>query len=290
MEFEPTEGKDFLDSYFFDKDDIILTFGFHELFEITYNWFLHLKKINLDKNCLLICLEEESYKIYKKLNLPCILYKTNVNFKNFILDETKSVIFNIVSYIYNTYKKNILYTSTDVIFLKNPFEKLKSEILDYHIGLTRNKICKALSLINNDDAEFEDIWYKETHMFVYLKYNENVKHLLVKILSDFYYDNFDNTQLIGIDRYATKYNNFLLKTIYLPIYYFSNLYYVLNYEFLKEKILDLCYTITYQISWNVDYLPGYGDVVDENGKMLNSYEDIPKFKKILMQKNNHWLV
>jgi hypothetical protein len=31
---------------------------------------------------------------------------------------------------------------------------------------------------------------------------------------------------------------------------------------------------------------GYGDMVDENGKKINSME----FKKILMKQNKHWLL
>ena len=290
MEFEPTEGKDFLDSYLFDKDDIIITFAFHELFDITHNWFLHLKKINLDKNVILICLEEESYKKYKELNLPCVLYKTNVNFKNFILNESKSVIFNIISYIYHTYKKNILYTSTDVIFLKNPFEKLKSDLLDYHVGLTTCKVCKTLSLINNKDYNFEQEWYKETNMFVYLKYDENIQHILLKILTNFYYNEFENSEKINDRTYVTKYNNFLLKTLYLSIYNFCNIHYISTYNFLKQKIIDSCYTISYQLNWDDNYIINYAEIDDQNEEELNLYEKLAKFKKNLMIKNNHWLL
>jgi hypothetical protein len=272
MEFEPTIGKQFLDEYLLNKEDIIFTFVFPELFEMAHNWYLHLKKINLENKCFLICLEEESYKKCKDLNFPCILYKTNINFLNSPYFEYMYEMFKIIHYIYKNYKINILYTNTDVIFFKNPFEKLKSEMINDDFGLITNKFCKALSFINNNNFYLENDWYKQTVLFFYLKYNEKIINILLDFFRNFYYDTIDP--------------NTIIKTKYLKSYDFTNIYYIMQDEFLKQKILDICYTLSYEIEWDADYMIGYGEMVDENNKKINSFD----FKKVLMKKNNHWLL
>jgi len=271
MEFEPTIGKQFLYEYLSNKEDIIFTFVISETFDMAHNWYLHLKKINLQEYSFLICLDEESYNKCKQLNLPSVLYKTNIKGEFSLSQSDISIIFNIMNFMYNTYKKNILFANTDIIFLKNPFQKLKSDLFNYDIGMIKNKLCKALSFINNNNFSLEDIWYKQSLKFFYLKYNKSIAHTFLNFMNDYLIDVFNNT---------------IIKTKYLNSYEFPSIYYITGNDFLKQKILDICYILSYEIKTDTNYMLNYGYMVDENNNEVSHLE----FKKILMKQNNHWLL
>ena len=126
-----TDNEDFLDSYVQDKNDLFTTCVTYEYADMTYNWFLSLKNIGLEGLAVIVALDKLAYDFFLERNLPCVFLdckiKSNQTYDEWKVNE-KYIKVDAPFYIKTKYKKNIIHSEVDIIFLKNPLEKLKQEV------------------------------------------------------------------------------------------------------------------------------------------------------------------
>lgn len=145
-----------LKQYLNGKSEIITTPVTKDYFSITRNWYESLKNVNCDHLALVICLDEDCYNLTKEYNIPSILSIYNIQkdqnqtIKDWRVHEKNVKVFDTLD-ICEKNNLNIITSEVDVIFLKNPIEKLKQEVFpDYD--------CCCLS-----DRRFNDFYAHREH-------------------------------------------------------------------------------------------------------------------------------
>jgi hypothetical protein len=290
MNFEPTEGKDFLDSYLENKDFFIFSLITDDFVDLAINWFLHLKKLNLNENCFLVCLNHNAYLKLKHINIPCIFYKTDISFQNIEQEETGKIKYEIAYFLYSHYKKDAIHSDVDIVFLKNPIDELKKQSENYDLLGINNQNFKPIAFINNKDYELniEKGWeYNDFFNFCYFPYNEknitiaNVAKNKMNILAQ---------KVLAKTKQIDIYSQLDLKIKLLNPLYFSNWSYI-KHNSIKNKIFENSYLVHYNFM-DYDELPEIQNLYKDTIFPKNENELIEKmlYKIILMKKNNHWLL
>jgi hypothetical protein len=141
---------DYLKFFLKNKEYIYITVVTKEFSDMAYNWFLSLKKIKQEHLALIVALDEECYEEIKKLNIPCLYLKGDVNQNESYGDWVENEKLNklvIPIHISRKYKTNLIFADVDIFFFKNPIEKLKKEIKNY-------------DLVTMSDKRFDPFLYK----------------------------------------------------------------------------------------------------------------------------------
>jgi len=290
-----TKGNDFLESFLKNKEYIYVTTVTHEFSEMTYNWFLSLKNIKQEHLALVIALDEKCYNQMLEYNIPVVFLdakiKSNANQHEWIENE-KSYKTIGVHYIIKKYKINTIFSDVDIVFLKNPIEKLKSEFTNCDLLVMSDKRFDPfltdrkqnyLKVINFDKTQILNFGktVQSKHGiknagFCYIDINEsNFKKLdntyKVFYKDSKYFENFEKgTEAGGLQTLSNKrYDECGLNVKMLNCFEFVNGS-IWNISYLKEKIKNSCYIVHYN----------YCDAPTP--------ELLKNIKINWMKENNHW--
>lgn len=126
-----TDGNEFLESFLKNKEYIYITSLTHEYVDITRNWYESLKRINSHHLALVISLDEKCYRLMHEYNIPTVYWDagitTNKTYEDWIENEKKTKIRGPY-YIIKNFDIDIIHSEVDIIFFKDPIQKLKQEI------------------------------------------------------------------------------------------------------------------------------------------------------------------
>jgi hypothetical protein len=126
-----TDGNSFLDSYLKNKEYVYVTSITHEYTDITKNWYESLKRIGSENFALVIALDQKSYINMLQYNIPCVYLESNIKSNNTYqewLENEKHTKVIGPYYIAEKYNIDIIHSEVDIVFLKDPIQKLKEEI------------------------------------------------------------------------------------------------------------------------------------------------------------------
>jgi len=292
MEFF-TDGNEFLKQYLNNKEYIYITSLTHEYIEIARNWYESLKHINSNHLALVIALDEKCYKAMNIFNIPSVYWdakiKSNKTYFEWIETEKKTKICGPL-HIAKTFKVDILHSEVDIVFLKNPIQRLKQEIINgYDMTVISDKRFdqfhpnREQGIISHIDNEGKVNLYGESYQkrygiqnfgFSYMPTNQkniNFWNDLSDISSEFMkkFKNNDESgwlQTILIEK--LKKSN--IKAKIMSAFEFANGS-VWSNSILKEKIKDNVYLVHYNFC--------------KNDLKLKRDQKI-----FLMKQNNHWYI
>jgi hypothetical protein len=295
MRFEKfTEGNEFLDSFTSNKTDIFITSITNEYSELAHNWFLSLKNINLNNLALVIALDEECYKYMLKNNIPSVYLNSEIKTNKSTLEwkeNEKEIKVDGPMFISKKYKLNLFYSEVDIIFLKNPIDKIKNEIdnnqdmiclsdkrFDVFYPNRKPNIISHLDKnsgrINEYGESYQSKYGIYNFGFSYIPYSQKNMNFWEKLTknSDYIkkfpkFKEEGNHQTILIK--AINDFNISVKTLN-PFEFVNGM--IWNVPYLKNKIKNDCYLIHY------NGLDGNTPIESKNLKI----------KKI--KENNHWYV
>jgi hypothetical protein len=135
--------KDFLNDFIKNKTYLYITTITEEYVDMTYNWFLSLKKINQDHLVLVGAIGENCYFQLKKLNINSVLIDKEINdnkTKSDWVENEKRIKTILPLYIGKKYRINFFHSDVDIFFNKNPFDYIKNFLDDdIDIFLMRDK-------------------------------------------------------------------------------------------------------------------------------------------------------
>jgi hypothetical protein len=263
-------NNDFLLKISNENKDLIFCVASHEFKYMAHNWFLHLKKINLNDQSIVICLDFNILNYLKNNNINCIYYTECItgdlkinNLKNISPSNYVTILTLIFENLFKYYNFNVIYSDVDMIFLKNPISYFY-EILDDDgdCCIFRDIYFKG-SIYKSDYFNGETIFFKKSS---YIK----IKNVLEKQTSKI------NLFDLSFDSYKEIFN--------------LNIKPLNRYKFVHSSFLN-CNPIKDIISKNA-YCVHYSDIDKDHyefdiNKILNDYIQ----KKINdMKKNNHWII
>lgn len=128
---ELTDGDAFLNSYLANKKYAYITSVTHEYADIAYNWFLSLKNIQSEHLAVVIALDKKCYEQMQKYNVPCVYINadisSNESYNEWLETEKRTKVIGPL-YIAKKYNIDPIHSEVDIIFLRDPITKLKSEI------------------------------------------------------------------------------------------------------------------------------------------------------------------
>ena len=268
----------FLKNYLKNKKYAYITYITVDFVEMTKNWYISLKNLNLHDQVLVVCFDELSYFWMKGNKIPSILLKANVNVDN--IEEINSIIPKMwfFKYFSNNFKLDIIHTDVDIIYLKNPLETLQKSIKNFDVALCSNKEYNYSRILNKKYNNCEKEEVEPVNLF-YVPYSEKSNILWDKIIEGLVYKrDVDKNNKDGFIE-VLLYNQMNIK--YLNIYEFANCS-CFNNSLLKNKILNSCYTLHYNYRQYKHLWQKY-----ENNENLLAVKD----NKIQMMKdNNHWFI
>jgi hypothetical protein len=289
-----TDGDNFLDIFLKNKKYIYLTSVTHEYCEMAYNWFISLKNINSDHLCLVIALDEKCYTYMKHHSIPSVYLECNINSnltgEDWIKNERETKVL-APYYIFKKYNIDIIVSDVDIIFLKDPIDKLNEEINDgydicvmsdkrFHNFIPERKIGKSISVddskrrVIDNGFDAQTLYGYENGGFFYMKKDKKDKILDCFSVfykdSDYYkkYNKLNEEQCLQsltIKRYKESH----LKVKVLSCFEFVNGS-LWNIPYLKNKVKDNCYIVHYNFC---DYMEPLKVKEDKTNKM---------------KQNNHW--
>jgi hypothetical protein len=234
-----------------DNTTIMFTVTNTGYLDYTRNMLQSLKKFNIDKKMLIVCLDENSNKYFKEHDYFTLLINVNLNEFAHIGTESFSrccyiklmIFYKIIMMNYN-----VFYIDGDIFFMKNPIEeliKLKEESDDLWI--------------QNDSLE-DNNYSNVCAGFLYIKSNDITKK----------YFNINTSECINNYNECKKHNNdqtyiniFIkpyLNTKLFPLNLFPNGQYFYNYS---EQIKDSIVMVHF--NWVV------GNMKKENMKQYNMW-------------------
>jgi hypothetical protein len=287
-----TDGEDFLDEYVKDKEYIYIASVTKDYADMALNWHLSLKNIQSEHLGVVVSLDKICYEKMQKYGIPTVFYdaqiKSNATYEEWLENEKTSNVFGPI-YINKKYKINIIHSEVDIVFLKNPIQKLREEIVGYDLVLASDRrfdffyakrkknivahIDKANGIIREYGESYQSKHGVENFGFSYFNYSERIDNFFKGVLpGSEIFKNYPKScedghlQTILIHRVKDLKNCFKSKT--LSCFEFVNGS-VWKIPYLKERIKDSCYIVHY-----------------------NFAEDKLELKKSgkidLMIKNNHW--
>lgn len=289
-----TDNEDFLDSYVQDKKDLAITCVTNEYADMAYNWFLSLKNVKMDHLAVVVALDVKCYEFLLSKSVPCVLLDYKID-KNQTYEQWKKNEKYIKSdapfYMASKYKTNTIHSEVDIIFLKNPIEKLKIEasseydllcVSDKRFDMftpNRNKdyvvhIDKIKGEVTQYEKTYQSKYGIENFGFSYHAYNENTLNFWRNLLSDSsYIKKFpDDSEEGNIQTILIKaIREFDIRVKVLNPYEFVNGM-LWQIPYLRKKVQDKCYIIHY------------------NGLDGNSPLESKQLKIDFMRKFGHWYV
>jgi hypothetical protein len=268
-----TEGNQFLDVYLKNKDYIYVSCVTHEFFDVTYNWYTSLKKLNLQDNVVLIALNRLCYNKLLVYNIPCVLLETNISPEN--IDDAITIFkkANAVAYIGKKYKIDIIHSEVDIVITKSCIEKLKEETIDFDIAVASNRIIGT-----------EEDHYIDTFGFAYFPFNEKTKPFwdFLSIDGEKAQSMIDSNSDFSLRAYlfeCFQKNNIKLKILDLLEFPNGSILFTKDSP---EEILQNCYILHYNnvLQEDVDF------------RFFNKDQIMNKtnIKVNLMKKYNHWFI
>lgn len=128
-------NKKILDNFLKDKTYIYLTSITKEFKEMALNWYLSLKNIQSEHLALLVCADIESYEYLQSNNVRQCIYldsniQNNVTGEDWVENEKNFKLLGLYL-VFKNYDVDIIMSDVDIVFLKNPIDKLLSEVKDY---------------------------------------------------------------------------------------------------------------------------------------------------------------
>lgn len=287
-----TDGENFLDQYLKDKPYIYVASVTKDYTDMARNWHLSLKNINSEHLGIVISLDKVCYDEMQKHNIPCVFYdakiKSNSTYEEWLENEKISNVFGPL-YIINKYQINLIHSEVDIVFLKNPIEKLKQELdgvdlvlasdrrFDYFYPNRKRNIVTHIDRSNGIIREYGESYQSkhgvENFGFSYMQFSEKISNFFGGVLPDS--DIFNSypkgcedghLQTILIHRVKSLKKQIKIKT--LSCFDFVNGS-VWKIPYLKERIKNSCYLVHYNFA--DDNL-----ILKKNGKIQS------------MIKNDHW--
>ena len=303
IDFDKSEH-DYIQNFLKNKSYVYITSLTKDFWEMGYNWFLSLEKINQEHLSLIICLDKESYFKLKKLNLNCVYLNTEITENNTMEEWFENEKNYKIIGPYQIAKKNnvdFIVSDVDIIFLKNPVEKLKKELIGYDFitisdkrfdPFLHNRKLNEITLLDPEKTTTTNIGSCPqikngiaNGCFSYLNLSNDIsKQKILNFYSVFmpnskYYNNFYKTRgkndtpedlsLQSIVNYRYKQLNTKVKI--LNCFEFVNGS-VWKIPYLKQKVKDNCYLIHYNFC-------------DETNPLT-----VKKDKIQWMKENDHWFV
>lgn len=150
------------------NNNIILTICNFGYVKYTHNLYLSCKKINLENNIVIVCLDEESLKYFNSNNIDAFMIKSifdtplnNVKYKD---KSWKPITAAKIDITYRILKLgyDVIMTDGDIIWKKNPISKLEKYIKNYdmliqsdngpgeHNDNPKNKLCTGFMFLKSN--------------------------------------------------------------------------------------------------------------------------------------------
>lgn len=279
--------------YLNGKKEIVITPITKDYILLTRNWYESLKKIKWDQICLVVSLDDETYEELTYLNIPTIRSSYNITSNNTLAEwrynERNAKVFDILE-ISKNYNIDIIHSEVDIVFFKNPLEKLKQEILpDYDACVISDRrfnhfynlrktgidshIDRKNGIIREYGESYDFLYGPEHFGFCYLRKTERNERFWEKLIyGSPYLKQFDKWSG-GEASFQTilikAVQDFKLKVKCMSPFEFTNGS-IWSVPYLKEKIKDSCYMVHYN-AWDG-----------------NTPEESRELKIQAMKENNHW--
>jgi hypothetical protein len=156
------------------NNNIILTICNFGYVKYTHNLYLSCKKLGLENNLAIICLDDQAQKYFTNNNIDSFIIKSIFNTPlNFTVYKKKNWNMITASKIDITYRilklnYNVLIIDGDIVFIKNPLDKLQEYSINYDMLIQSDN---GFNEHNNDPKK------KLCTGFMYLKPNKNILNL-----------------------------------------------------------------------------------------------------------------
>jgi hypothetical protein len=295
---EFTEGNEFLAEYLKNRSYIYLSVITNEFAEMAHNWFISLKNINQHNNALVIALDRKCYDELLSYNIPCVFLdagiKSNKSMSEWIENEKAFKMAGIL-HIVEKYKMSFIYSDVDIVFLKDPTEKLKETIVGHDFVLMSDKRFdpfvtkrKLNELIEISSDKKIILNHGQTHQskigtdnagFCYLEITPEREESAKKFVDCYkvfykdspYFENHDkgietgDIQSLSIKRY--KESGLKLKVLNTFEFVNGSIWKV---PYLNKRVKDTCYIVHY------------------NFTNEGTPQEIKNNKIEWMKQNNHW--
>lgn len=252
-----------------NNKELIICVASVEYKQLAHNWFLNLKKIGLDNQSIVICLDFNILNYLKQNNVNCMHYSENMittldveKIKNFYTLPHEILCVLIVESLFKQYNFNLVLSDVDMIFLKNPFSYFYENLND-----------------DGDCCFFQNIDFKE----VMFSTNKTLGNILFYKKTAYYkiqdaINNLNSIDMNNLDLQEIKTNfNLNIKTLNKSYFIHSSF---LDVNFAKEIFEKNAYCVH------------YADTLDKTVKYgSNDNLKICIDRKINdMKKNNHWII
>jgi hypothetical protein len=295
-----TEGNEFLRSFVETKQRIILTAITQEFNEMCLNWFCSLRNVGLSELALVVCADKQSYEYTQQHCIPSVYLEcnieSNITGEEWIENEKNFKLLGLYI-IFKNYNVDIILSDVDIVFLRNPIEKLLAELTNDTDWLAMSdkkfapfvpsrKQGRDVYVSENkteiiDDGDIpQTLLGEENGGFSYIPCAKSPEDKIKKLA---FLENFrENSSWYKVMPRGTeegclqsainkKVKDTDLKVKRLSCFEFPNGS-VWNVSYIRHKIKDLCYIVHYNFS---DYLEPL---------------EVFKEKTERMKKYNHWYI
>jgi len=237
-----------IDTVFSSNKKIILTFITGEYNLLLLNWYKHLEKIGIEKNVIVVCLDKTAYAYVTNLKIPSLLIDQNEVVKSdceyvsllkkMYVEKHHICKALFAGYFATKYNIDVIHSDIDMIFLKDPFERLEN-IIDnrYDMGAYMDLSYSELTYrIPKDKGGFGFVAFYIASTW-FFKLMHHLKHNPL-MLDD------DN---VGIDIVEKYYSD--IKINRLNSFLFTN-YSIWSVPEVYNNIKKICYCVHYNTSEN----------------------------------------
>ena len=237
-----TDGNSFADAYICDKQNIVVTCISKNYTRIAHNWFLHLERLNLANEALICCLDLPSYTYAQANKLPSVFldqeyvtthYSAAAFANAYRVKHHLCRVAFLIPYLLFHYNLTVLYADSDMVFLKNPVDKIKTEAKGYDTCIYSNKTYEDI-LAGRDDY---------THGGLPMIWTKSLISKLLKGCEDHPNCILDADVPLSHDMLLKTFN---LKTTPLHAFQFTNKT-IWDNTSIREIIKSQCYAIHYNI-------------------------------------------
>jgi hypothetical protein len=241
--------------------------------DLTKNWIANLEKFGLKNNIIVFCLDRFSYDSLKN-DVTCILDDagTEALSRAEWIEIEKFFKYKRPLEYARKHKCNVLFSDTDVVFLKDPLVFFINQCEKADIAVTSDKRYDSFHLERQKDkiittigSNVKDWGYTDQHKFgelngavAYYKYSEQFEKIFISFFNEFTFKKYPK----GIEEGAaqTAFNDFVkefnntVKIKKISVFDFANGS-LLNVAYLKKKVLENAYGIHYNFCENLDPIP-----------------------------------
>jgi hypothetical protein len=262
-------NKEFFEKLSKENKDLIFSIASKEYKYMAHNWFLHLKKIGLEDQSIVMCSDFDTVNYLKENNVNCMFFADDL--ENTVKIEQINKFYNlnhemylvlIVESLFKKYNFNLLLSDVDMIFLKNPLPYFNNELMKNFDGYFYQNIDRNETSIENKKIFGNIVFFTKKSFFKIQNAIQSIETL-----------DMENLDIQGIS------NIFNLNLKVLNNYLFC------HSSLIETKNVDLLLKDTiYCIHYSDMEINGFLKQIDYN---LNASIS----KKInLMKKHNNWLI